>query len=123
LTLMRAKPPAAFKTRSDIARYFGGNAIECLICGRRFKRLHTHLAAKHGMAADDYKKRHRRAPRRLCIYLGRALHSPRLITKQFDDLSRCRLQIGQMIPDHVIDIPGSLCPKTTLRRDAAHQGC
>jgi hypothetical protein len=57
LTLMRAKPPAAFKTRSDIARYFGGNAIECLICGRRFKRLHTHLAAKHGMAADDYKKR------------------------------------------------------------------
>ena len=57
MTLMRAKPPAAFKTRSDIARYFGGNAIECLICGRRFKRLHTHLAAKHGMAADDYKKR------------------------------------------------------------------
>src|ERR1700724_3784516 len=53
---MRAKPPAAFKTRSDIARYFGGNTIECLICGRRFKRLHTHLAAKHGMAADDYKK-------------------------------------------------------------------
>jgi len=34
---MRAKPPAAFKTRSDIARYFGGNTIECLICGRRFK--------------------------------------------------------------------------------------
>jgi ROS/MUCR transcriptional regulator protein len=53
---MRAKPPAVFKTRRDIARYFGGNAIECLICGRRFKRLHTHLAAKHGMAADDYKK-------------------------------------------------------------------
>ena len=54
---MRAKPPVAFKTRRDIARYFGGNTIECLICGRRFKRLHTHLAAKHGMAADDYKKR------------------------------------------------------------------
>jgi hypothetical protein len=54
LTLMRAKPPAAFKTRRDIACYFGGNTIECLICGRRFKRLHTHLAAKHGMAADDY---------------------------------------------------------------------
>jgi hypothetical protein len=56
LTLMRAKPPVAFKTRRDIARYFGGNTIECLICGRRFKRLHTHLAAKHGIAADDYKK-------------------------------------------------------------------
>ena len=57
MTLMRAKPPAAFKTRRDIARYFRGNTIECLICGRRFKRLHTHLGAKHGMAADDYKKR------------------------------------------------------------------
>ena len=57
MTLMRAKPPAAFKTRRDIARYFGGHTIECLICGRRFKRLHTHLGAKHGMASDDYKKR------------------------------------------------------------------
>ncbi|MFZ2142940.1 MAG: MucR family transcriptional regulator [Xanthobacteraceae bacterium] len=55
--MMRAKPPAAFKTRRDIARYFRGNTIECLICGRCFKRLHTHLGAKHGMAADDYKKR------------------------------------------------------------------
>ena len=31
--------------------------IECLICGRHFKRLHTHLAAKHGMAVDEYKRR------------------------------------------------------------------
>jgi ribosomal protein S11 len=57
LTRMRTKLPLAFKTRRDIARYFGGDTIKCLICGRHFKRLHTHLAAKHGMAADDYKKR------------------------------------------------------------------
>jgi len=54
---MRAKTPQAFKTRRDIERYFSGDTIECLICGRHFKRLQTHLAAKHGMAADDYKKR------------------------------------------------------------------
>ena len=53
---MRAKPPLVFKTRRDIERYFGGDTIECLICGRHFKRLQTHLAAKHDMAADDYKK-------------------------------------------------------------------
>ena len=54
---MRAKTPQSFKTRRDIERYFSGDTIECLICGRHFKRLQTHLAAKHGMAADDYKKR------------------------------------------------------------------
>jgi predicted transcriptional regulator len=57
LTLTRAKRPQAFKTRRDIERYFGGDTIQCLICRRHFKRLHTHLAARHGMAADDYKKR------------------------------------------------------------------
>jgi ROS/MUCR transcriptional regulator protein len=51
------KTPQPFKKRPDIERYFSGNRIECLICGRHFKRLQTHLAAKHGMAADDYKKR------------------------------------------------------------------
>jgi ROS/MUCR transcriptional regulator protein len=54
---MRAKTPQAFKTRRDIDRYFSGDTIECLICGRHFQRLQTHLATKHGIAADDYKKR------------------------------------------------------------------
>jgi predicted transcriptional regulator len=57
LTLMRAKMPSAFRTRRHIERYFSGDTIECLICGRHFKRLQTHLAAKHGVAADDYKRR------------------------------------------------------------------
>jgi predicted transcriptional regulator len=52
---MRAKTPSAFRTRRDIERYFSGDTIECLICGRYFKRLQTHLVAKHGVAADDYK--------------------------------------------------------------------
>jgi hypothetical protein len=54
---MRAKAPPPFKTRRDIERYFSGDTIECLLCGRQFKRLQTHLAAKHGVAADDYKRR------------------------------------------------------------------
>ena len=48
--------PQVFKTRRDVARYFSGDTIECLICGRHFKRLQRHLAAKHGLSADDYKK-------------------------------------------------------------------
>jgi hypothetical protein len=54
---MRTKTPLAFKTRRDIERYFSGDTIECLICGRHFKRLQTHLAAKHGVAAGEYKRR------------------------------------------------------------------
>jgi len=54
---MRAKTPSAFRTRRDIECYFSGDTIECLICGRHFKRLQTHLVAKHGVAADDYKRR------------------------------------------------------------------
>ena len=38
--------PQVFKTRRDIERYFSGDTIECLICGRHFKRLNRHLAAK-----------------------------------------------------------------------------
>ena len=47
--------PQVFKTRRDVARYFSGDTIECLICGRHFKRLQQHLPAKHGLSADEYK--------------------------------------------------------------------
>ena len=46
-----------FKTRREVDRYFGGKTIRCLLCGRRFRRLAFHLAAKHGITADDYKAR------------------------------------------------------------------
>ena len=48
--------PQVFKTRRDVERYFSGDTIECLICGRHFKRLARHLAAKHNLSADHYKK-------------------------------------------------------------------
>jgi ROS/MUCR transcriptional regulator protein len=51
------KTPPAFKTRAEIERYFSGDTIECLICRRNFKRLHAHLAAKHGVTVDEYKRR------------------------------------------------------------------
>jgi hypothetical protein len=48
------KPPA-FKTRHEVERYFSGKTIRCLLCGRRFRRLAFHLAAKHGINTDEYK--------------------------------------------------------------------
>jgi hypothetical protein len=52
---MAKKPP--FRTRREVERYFGGKKIECLLCGRQFGRLSFHLAAKHGVTTDDYKRR------------------------------------------------------------------
>jgi hypothetical protein len=46
-----------FRTRREVDRYFGGKTIKCLICGVRLRRLASHLAAKHGMSADDYKSK------------------------------------------------------------------
>jgi ROS/MUCR transcriptional regulator protein len=54
---MRRKATPVFKTRREIERYFSGDTIECLICGRHFRRLQTHVAAKHGVPADEYKTR------------------------------------------------------------------
>jgi hypothetical protein len=51
-----AMKPQVFKTRREVERYLSGDTIECLICGRHFKRLHRHLAAKHNLSADHYKK-------------------------------------------------------------------
>jgi hypothetical protein len=49
--------PRQFRARREIENYFSGATIECLLCRRHFKRLQTHLAAKHQMSADEYKKR------------------------------------------------------------------
>jgi hypothetical protein len=51
--MKRMRPPF-FRTRQAIDRYFGGKTIKCLLCGRRFRRLSFHLAAKHAVTTDDY---------------------------------------------------------------------
>jgi ROS/MUCR transcriptional regulator protein len=46
-----------FRTRREVNRYLGGRTIQCLICGRGFRRLAFHLSAKHDITADEYKRR------------------------------------------------------------------
>jgi ROS/MUCR transcriptional regulator protein len=54
---MQTTKPPLFRTRRQVERYFGRKTIKCLLCGRRFGRLSFHLAAKHGVTTDDYKRR------------------------------------------------------------------
>jgi predicted transcriptional regulator len=57
LTLRAHPQKHVFKTRRDVERYFAGQTIQCLLCGRRFRRLWKHHVAKHGMSADEYRER------------------------------------------------------------------
>jgi len=54
---MQPTSPPPFQTRREVERYFSGKTIKCLLCGRRFRRLWGHLAAKHGLSVNDYRSR------------------------------------------------------------------
>jgi hypothetical protein len=50
-----AKSSPYFRTPQEVERYFAGKTIKCLICGKQFRRLGSHLAAKHKSGVDDYR--------------------------------------------------------------------
>ena len=54
---MSSKRSPPFRTRQQVERCFSSETIECLLCSRRFRRLGHHLASKHDMNADDYRRR------------------------------------------------------------------
>jgi hypothetical protein len=54
--LMRSKRTMPFQTSKEIEHYFGGDAIECLLCGRLFQRLARHLRTQHGKTPDNYRR-------------------------------------------------------------------
>lgn len=43
-------------TKAEVERYFSGEKIECLICGKLFMALATHLIRVHSMDVDEYKE-------------------------------------------------------------------
>lgn len=45
-----------FKNREEINAYFQGDKIECLLCGKYFKALATHIIRTHEYTVDEYKK-------------------------------------------------------------------
>ena len=53
----RSEYGGPIQTRRDADRYYGGKTIQCLLCGKRFGRLASHLAAKHHITSDAYRIR------------------------------------------------------------------
>jgi len=47
-----------FSTKDEVDNYFSGDKIQCLICGRWFCALATHLVRVHNVSVDEYKERY-----------------------------------------------------------------
>lgn len=45
-----------FETKEEIDSYFAGDRIQCLLCGKFYKMLATHIVRIHGVSVDNYKK-------------------------------------------------------------------
>jgi len=43
-------------TPEELAEYFGGSKIVCLLCGKAYRTLGVHLKTIHGMEPDEYRK-------------------------------------------------------------------
>ena len=44
-----------FATKGEVANYFSGARIQCLLCGKWLKSLATHLVRVHETSVDEYK--------------------------------------------------------------------
>jgi hypothetical protein len=44
------------QSKKDVESYYSGDKIECLICGKLFKALATHIVRVHGYTVDGYKQ-------------------------------------------------------------------
>lgn len=47
-----------FETREQVEKYFSGDKIECLVCGRTMGKLGAHLIRIHGITDEQYKARY-----------------------------------------------------------------
>lgn len=47
-----------FRTKTEIDDYLAGNKVQCLICGKLFIALPTHLERTHDITADNYREQY-----------------------------------------------------------------
>ena len=45
-----------FTTPEELAAYFGGDKIECLLCNKHFRAIGTHLMLLHNVSPDEYRE-------------------------------------------------------------------
>lgn len=48
-----------FKSIDEVRAYMEGDSIICLLCGKSYRKLGTHLATIHDMTVDDYKEKYK----------------------------------------------------------------
>ena len=45
-----------FENKQEIYNYFSGDKLQCLLCGKWFQRLPTHLKMIHDIGSDEYRE-------------------------------------------------------------------
>jgi hypothetical protein len=53
---LKSAKPEAFQTMDEIRAYVSGNRIQCLVCGKYFRRLQYLHLLRHDMTSDDYRE-------------------------------------------------------------------
>ena len=48
--------PDPFTNQSDVDEYINRDKIQCLICGKRYQFLPTHITRAHQTSADEYRQ-------------------------------------------------------------------
>ena len=49
---------AKFEDKKEIDNYIAGDKIQCLLCGKWFQSLPTHLIRVHEISPDQYKEKY-----------------------------------------------------------------
>lgn len=47
-----------FSSIEDVREYISGDKIICLLCGKSYRRIGTHLQSIHGISCDEYRERY-----------------------------------------------------------------
>ena len=109
--------PAQFKFRTaeDINRYFSGDRIQCLLCGKWYVMLGKHILNIHGVTVDQYKKKYG-------LPWGRGLVAKDTETKMSENCKR-RMAAGEINfgPDHISKEKLSASWKTKRPVCSAHR--
>jgi len=50
-------PPAPFQTLAEVREYVSGDRIQCLVCGKWYRRLQFMHLLRHDMTSDDYREK------------------------------------------------------------------
>lgn len=92
---MSYQQPKPFTSQTEVDAYANHDKIQCLLCGKRYSFLPTHLSRTHHVTADEYRQLFN-------INAGTALAGLLYRAKQREKIERLQAE-GRLTYDHLAD--------------------